>query len=104
MTVIDAGHDGHSSHGSEAPSYDDLNTPVIVFAGVISAIVTLLTIMFVQGMYYHWQNSYLKVRSAEVVSLPANDQIAVQKAVLDGGDGVLPIDAAMQTVIKRYGK
>ena len=104
MTVIDAGHDGHSSQGSETPSYDDLNTPVIVIVGIISGIVTLLTIMFVQGMYYHWQNSYLKLRSTEAVSTTANDTIAAQRKILQGGDEILPIDQAMQNVLKKYGK
>ena len=49
--------DSNTTH--EAPSYDDVNTPVIVLVGAISALVTLLTIMFVQGLCYHWQNSFL---------------------------------------------
>ena len=105
MTTADTIHDGHANAEHEVPSYDDINTPVIVLVGIISAIVTLLTIMFVQGMYYHWQNSYLKVRSSEVQSVPANQMVLnEQKALLEGGDGVASIEKAMQAVVSKYGK
>ena len=102
MTTADTMHEGHAEH--EVPSYDDINTPVIVLVGIISAIVTLLTIMFVQGMYYHWQNSYLKIRSNESVSMPASQTVLEQKARLEGGDGVASIEKAMQAVVSKYGK
>ena len=51
MTHETTNHDDHG-HG-EGPSYDDINTPVIVLVGAISAIVTLLTIMFVPVSYTH---------------------------------------------------
>ncbi len=41
-TTANEVHDGHG-HG-EPPSYDDINTPVIVLVGAIAAIVTLITI------------------------------------------------------------
>ena len=104
MTSIDATHDGSTHHDQERPSYDDINTPVIVLVGVISAIVTLLTIMFVQGMYYNWQNSYLREVTVKPVSIPSNAEIARQKSVLEGGDGVISIEQAMEKFIKKYGK
>lgn len=104
MTTTEILHDSTTSHVHEKPSYDDINTPVILLVGAISAIVTLLTIMFVQGMYYHWSNSYLKIRSSEAVSMPANKQVAEQKAILTGGDGITSIDDAMQAVVKKYGR
>jgi hypothetical protein len=104
MTTADSIHDEHAETPHEAPSYDDVNTPVIVLVGAISALVTLLTIMAVQGVCYHWQNSYVKQRSTKAVSMPANQQIEKQKAVLAGGDGIVPIDEAMQKVVAKYGK
>ncbi len=104
MTTAESLHNKQDNSSVEPPSYDDVNTPVIVLVGVIRALVTLLTIMFVQGMCYHWQNSYLKEQSSQAVSMPANQQIEKQKAVLAGGDGVIPIDEAMQKVVAKYGK
>ena len=109
MTTTEAIHneltpDSHGHHEHEAPSYDDVNTPVIVLVGAISALITLLIIMFVQGLCYHWQNSYIKTHTTEAVSMPANEQIAQQKSVLAGGDGIVPIDQAMEQVIAKYGK
>jgi hypothetical protein len=104
MTTADSIHDEHDESSHEPPSYDDINTPVVVLVGAISALVTLLTIMFVQGMCYHWQNSYIKERSTDAVSMPANQQIETQKAVLAGGEGVVPIDEAMKKIVAKYGK
>ena len=89
-------------HGRELPSYEDLNTPVIVLVGAISAIVTLLTIMFVQGLYYHWKNSYLQKRSEQMGVMPAVVQINDQKATLKSCD--VPIEDAMKKVVANYGK
>lgn len=59
--------------------------------------------MFVQGLAYTWQNRYLQERSTEAVSMPANQQIAAQKAVLEGGNGVVSIEDSMKKVVKEYG-
>ena len=98
-----AEHDHDVSH-SDTPSYDDINTPVIVLVGAISAIVTLITIMFVQGLCYHWQNSFLRMRSDEVENMPAVVEITKQKEVLAGGEGIVPIDEAIKKVVATYGK
>ena len=94
----------HTSNDYEPPSYDDVNTPVIVLVGVISALVTLLTIMFVQGLSYHWQNSYLRMRSAKPENMPAVIEINRQKEMLAGGEKVISIDEAMRKVVTTYGK
>ena len=93
----------HDSHGHEAPSYDDINTPVIVLVGAISALVTLITIMFVQGLCYHWQNSYLKKRSAAPENMPAVVNVQKQKELLTGVNGLVSIEDAKQKVIATYG-
>ena len=100
MTESENTNEGHGGH--EPPSYDDVNTPVIVLVGAVSALVTLLTIMFVQGLCYHWQNSYMEKRSAEVENIPAVKQINRQKQEL--ATATIPIDKAMQKVVANYGK
>lgn len=95
---------GDEHHAPQKPRYDDVNVPVIILVGFISAIVTFLTIAFVQGMCYHWQNSKIKARSTETVNVPAREEIASQKAILDGGDGTISIEDAMKQVIDEYGK
>jgi hypothetical protein len=100
MTDSENTSEGHG--GYQPPSYDDINTPVIVLVGAISALVTLLTIMFVQGLCYHWQNSYLKKLSAETENIPAVEQIDRQKEELVTAK--VPIDEAMKKVVASYGK
>ena len=92
--------DGHGGH--QTPSYDDVNTPVIVLVGVISALFTVLTIMFVQGLCYHWQNNYLMTRSAPPENMPAVIEIDKQKEELLTAK--VPIEEAMKKVIASYGK
>ena len=99
MTETDTTH----GHG-EAPRYDDINTPVVLLVGAISALVTLLTIMFVQGLCYNWQNSFLRKRSVKSENMPAVIQINEQKAVLAGGENIVPIDEAMKKVVTSYSK
>lgn len=86
------------------PSYDDVNTPVIILIGAISAIVTLLSVMFVQGLCYHLQNSYASHRTSQVEHRPSREIVEAQKKVLDGGEGVTAISEAMTKVVSTYGK
>ena len=91
--------DTNTAH--EAPSYDDVNTPVIVLVGAISALVTLLTIMFVQGLCYHWQNSFLIRNAAGVEAMPSAVQIQEQKE--DLFKAPVPINLAMEEIVSKYG-
>ena len=93
----------HNDHGHEAPSYDDINTPVIVLVGAISALVTLITIMFVQGLYYNWRNNFMDQRAMDAENLPAVVQIENQKEMLTGQDGLVSIEDAMKKVVSNYG-
>lgn len=92
-----------SAHG-EAPSYDDVNTSVILFVGVISAVVTLLIIFFVQGLTYHWQNQFGAMQARESQAMQADQQVEMQREELAGGEGTISIDAATQKVIAQYSK
>ena len=95
--------DSHSEQ--EAPRYDDINTPVIVISGAIAAVVTLLTIFFVQGLAYHWQNDVRVQREVGPTSMPAVMQIAEQKAHLaDESKVQLKIEDAMTKVIATHSK
>ena len=96
--------DTSTDHGHEAPSYDDINTPVILVVGAISAIVTLIIIMFVQGLCYHWQNSMTQRRSVPADKMPNVIEINSQKAQLEGGENTISIDEAMKKVVAKYGK
>ena len=89
---------------TEGPSYDDVNTPVIVIIGAISAIVTLLVVMLVQGMCYHLQNRYLTQRTTEVVAMPSRVIMDQQKAAIVSGEGITPIAEAMKQVVSTYNK
>ncbi len=91
--------DSNTAH--EAPSYDDVNTPVIVLVGAISALVTLLTIMFVQGLCYHWQNSFLIRNASGVEAMPSAVQIQEQKE--DLFKAPVPINLAMEEIVSKYG-
>lgn len=82
---------------TEAPSYDDVNTPVIMLVGAISAIVTLLIIYFVQGLAYHWQNSYLSPMDTQPTSVTAVETINDQKLALEKAS--TPIETAMAEVV-----
>lgn len=94
----------HSESSLDRPSYDDINVPVILMVGIISTIVTICTIFFVQGLTYQWKNSYVRDRSLDVVNKSVADAVESQKAVLLGeADGVTSIEESMKQVISRYG-
>ncbi len=99
-----AATNGHDDHGHEKPSYDDINTPAIVMTGLISALFTFLTIVFVQGLYYKWSNSYIRERSTDYVNKPVKVIIDGQKNQLEGTDeGTIPISDAMEKMLTKYG-
>ncbi len=100
-------HDGsYDSEPAVGPSYDDINTPVILMVGVISAIVTICIIFFVQGLSYQWKNSFIRNRSFETVNKSVQKVVEQQRAHLNGDPqrGIKPIDEAMTEVISRFGR
>jgi hypothetical protein len=86
----------------DKPSYEDINTPVVVMVGVISALLTLLSMMFFQGLYYHWE-SWVG-QDADAARSQANRTVEHQRSLLKGQDGLKSIDEAMQSVVSRYQK
>ena len=86
-------------------SYDDINVPVILMVGAISAIVTVATIFFVQGLCYQWQNSYIRERSYDTVNMSVRKVVDEQKELLKGEqEGIKSIDDSITEVIQKFGK
>ena len=105
MASTSATTDVHDEHGHSAPSYDDVNTPVVWLVAIISVLITFLTIALVQGMYYHWESAYLKMRELqfETVNPPAKKEILEQQQLLSGTvEGTISIEEAMKKVIEEY--
>lgn len=95
-------HDSHGHSDEAMPSYDDINTPVVVMVGVISGLLTLLSMMFVQGLYYHWDERIQK--NVEVMQTEASTLIEEQKQLLKGGESAKSIEDSMQAVVSKFKK
>lgn len=109
MTTAAADVEHDEAAEAEAPqkgaSYDDINVPVILMVGAISAILTIATIFFVQGLYYQWKNSYVRERSYDYVNEPVREIVESQKALLSGeAEGIKSIDDSITEVIEKFGK
>lgn len=93
----------NSHDEQEAPRYDDINTPVVLLVGAISAVITLITIFLVQGLCYHWQNEFLTRNQVGPTSMPAVQKIEEQKSsLMDSEKRALTIDAAMSAVVAEH--
>ena len=88
----------------ERPSYDDINTPVVIMWGFISAVLTLVTILTMSGVYNVWSASAINKREGQFVNQPAREQVVTQMNILKGQDGSVPIEDAMKKVVDQYGK
>ena len=98
--------EGDDSLHSNQPRYYDFNMPVIIMVAVISTILVVVTIAFVQGLYYQWANSYIRARSTDYVNQPVQQIIDAQKKMLDGNaeNGVKPVAETMEQIVEQYGK
>ena len=88
----------------EAPRYDDINVPVVVMWGFISAVATLITILFVSGVYNVWSQQWIEAREGQFVNEPAREEVSAQRDVLLGGEGITPIAEAKKLVLEKYKK
>ncbi len=86
------------------PSYDDVNSGAIFMVGIISAIITVLIIAFVQGLAYHWTRSFTTAQNAKYNLSLVRPQIERQLKELEGSDKTISIEAAMKKVLETYGK
>ncbi len=95
---------GSDEKAQARPRYDDINTPVVVMWGFISAVLTLVAILTISGVYNVWSASWIKTRQGQFVNQPAREQVIQQKKVLQGGEGSIAIGDAMKKVVEQYGK
>lgn len=102
------GDSDHNEHPK--PRYDDVNMPVVVLLGILSAILTFVIIVFVQGLYYSWENSLIQKDWASRVPTPQEKIIADQKEIRDGyfsaadGKVYIPVNAAMAKIVENGGE
>jgi len=91
------------AHYDDKPSYDDINTPVVVMIGAISAIVTFLVIAFVQGLYNHWYSIVVEEQQTSQIDSVRAALIEEQKAqLLPNEQGRISIDEAMKNTLDEY--
>ncbi|RCS54794.1 hypothetical protein DTL42_06620 [Bremerella cremea] len=103
-----AAEHGHAE--STAPSYDDLNTPMIALIGFLSAVVTFICIIGLQAAYLQYSTTH----EAEMRNVPfsnVDSLVTAQQAKLNSGYSwvnketktiAMPIDQAMKVVAEQY--
>jgi hypothetical protein len=88
-------------------SYDDLNTRQIWIVGTISAVLTGVTILAVQVLYFALLNWHDETKLAGSEYAQSIEQVEAQTVSLTmygrGAEGqiVIPIDRAMELVVER---
>ncbi len=103
------GHAAHSAGGHHAmadrPRYDDINVPVVVMVGIVSAILTYWIVVLVQGVTYQMTSNYVRQRSYDVPYVKSVDALERQKTNLTANvPGRVSIDEAMQETLKQFSK
>ena len=91
-------------HGNVRPRYDDINTPVVVLVGVISTVLTVLIIAFVQGLCLQWQNNLVDLNSRSVANQGVEDVLDAQKKKLLGEptSKILGVAEVVPDVLEKY--
>ena len=98
-TTTDQEHDHHD----DKPSYDDINTPVVLMVGFVSIVVTILTIALVQGIYNHWRSIVEKEVIYSKVDARREAMVDEQTRQLNANDkGRIAIEEAMQKTLDEY--
>lgn len=101
-------HDDPSNEGTnerQRPSYDDVNVPVVVLVGIVSMVLTFVTIWFVEGVYYQWKNGLVTTeRPTEVEYTIQKEVIDKQRAQLDGVAAmkITPFNTVIDTVVAEF--
>lgn len=92
------------SHERPRPSYDDVNVPVVFLVGIISMVLTFVTIWFVEGIYYKWSNDLIQSRTYGIENTIQSEMIANQKKVLDGDEdkGITSVASVLDEVVTLY--
>lgn len=65
--------------GGHKASYDDINVPVILMVGFISSVLTFVSIVGVQALYYGYENSEITRKSFDVVNTPKTEIVREQQ-------------------------
>jgi len=89
----------------QRPSYDDVNVPVVVLVGIVSMVLTFVTIWFVEGVYYQWKNGLVTTeRPTEVEYTIQKEVIDKQRAQLDGVAAmkITPFNTVIDTVVAEF--
>ena len=88
----------------EKPRYDDINVTTVVIVGFVSAVITVLTILFVKGLLGIWLGRFERMRAEDTVNAIATQEIQHQRAMLDGTHGTMSVEEASKKVIETFGK
>lgn len=97
-------HSHGDHHLADKPSYDDIKTPVVIFVGIVSAILTYLIVVVVQGLTYQMQMDLVRKRSYDVEHLKSVRAIDDQKRLLlaDESKERLSIEQAMDQTLAHF--
>lgn len=96
---------------SDAPMYDDMNTPVIALVGFVSAAITFICIIGLQAAYLQFEKQQYEEKVVNVKLEVEDSIVSAQKAKLnDGYSWVnketktigMPIEQAMKVVADKY--
>ncbi|MBA2115531.1 hypothetical protein [Bremerella alba] len=96
---------------SDAPMYDDMNTPMIALVGFVSAVVTFISIIGLQAAYLQFEKQQYEDKVVNVKLEVEDSILSAQKAKLnDGYSWVnketktigMPIEQAMKVVADKY--
>lgn len=88
----------------QRPSYDDVNVPVVILVGIVSMVLTFVTIWFVEGIYYQWKDGVVTTQNYEVENTIQKTTINQQKSQLEGvtEEGIVPFDSVIEIVVSEY--
>jgi hypothetical protein len=94
----------HSAAGPAAPHYHDINTSLIVTVGIVSAIITYLSVVLVQGLTYQLDMNMIRQRSHDVQYTKSVELQNNQKRGLEANADLqrISIDQAMAETVTAF--
>jgi hypothetical protein len=98
-------HDpSHHAAGHAKPNYDDINTSLIVMVGIVSAIVTYISVVLIQALTYQMDMNMIRQRSHDVQYVRSIEAIDAQKDQLQAKPEIqrIGIDQAMAETVAQY--
>lgn len=78
----------NAHHGGNKPSYDDINTSLVVMVGIVSAIVTYLSVVVVQALTYQMNMNMIRDRSYDMQYTKSVEAIDAQRAQLEANPAI----------------